>query len=781
MIELRRRQWIIDGTPRVLISGEVHYFRLARRDWRPRLLDLVADGAHAVASYVPWIAHELPDGTIDVSGTSADWRDVGAFCDLAHELGLFVIARPGPYVMAELKHEGLPHRVLRLPGLGATTWQGRPLPTADLDYLAPAFLAAVAGWYDAVLPVLAARLQPDGGPVIGVQLDNEIGMLRWVSNSPVLNDRVAADFVAWLGATGRLDRHPELSGSDPLAHLQRPAPTGPDLAEDLARFSRHEARSYVDTLAAMARHRGIVGVPFLVNVHGTGGGRGLTYPIGLSQLLGTWRNRPGIAAGSDMYLGDLTVGNVADFVVGTVFARAVTGHDQPLTALEHEAGNGDYGQDLGALVPPEATSLRTRLAHGLGNRLLNFYLYAGGSNPPLGRDPHRPGGDGIDRLAFTGEQHGFAAPVGPTGRADPSRAALAEVVAALNDVEVESATMEPHHDLTLGFVSDDYLTEYRPPDDDTARAIQDDQATFRGLGPRQILARALVLGGFGLGGVDLSAHTDLDQLDPEPDHGDRPAPLSVERHPVLVVALSHQLDAAVQQSLADYVRAGGRLLVAGVLPTRDRSGRSAPILAEALGLRVRGEYADRVVEHGREQPWFTTVQADPALAGPRPQVRVSAGQTLSTDEAEGCVVLVREATSGAPCAVEVTAGSGRAVVLGCDYPADLALYAALVGRLGVRPRWRTDASAPGLVIAAMADPDTGAELVHLLNVAPFPLTFSLWREEIEITTEPVRVPARGALLLRTGPDQRLSSRAASSASSRAQSPSTTSSKRAPGA
>ena len=169
MIELRRRQWIIDGSPRILFSGEVHYFRLARRDWRARLIDLRATGAQAVATYIPWVGHELPDGSIDVTGRTADWRDLGAFCDLAHELGLYVIARPGPYVMAELQHEGLPHRVLRLPGLGSTTWEGRPLPTADLDYLSPVFLAEVERWYDAVLPVLAARLQiEDDGDEGGV-------------------------------------------------------------------------------------------------------------------------------------------------------------------------------------------------------------------------------------------------------------------------------------------------------------------------------------------------------------------------------------------------------------------------------------------------------------------------------------------------------------------------------------------------------------------------------------------------------------------------------------
>lgn len=751
MIELRQRQWIIDGAPRVLFSGEVHYFRLRRADWRDRLLDLRAAGAQAVASYLPWVAHELPDGSVDVTGRTADWRDVGAFCDLAHELGLYVIGRPGPYVMAELQHEGLPHRVLRRAAHDATTWRGRQVPTADLDYLSPVFLTEVERWYDAVLPVLAARQHPDG-PVIGVQLDNEIGMLAWVANAPVINARVAGDVVDWLAATGRAGRHPELSRERALDYLQQPPPAyGPVVAEDLMRFCRHDVRRYTDTLADLARARGLTRVPFLINIHGTGGGRGLTYPIGISQLLGTWRNRSGTTAGSDMYLGDLTVANVADFVVGNLFARAASGQHQPLTALEFEAGDGDYGQDLGALVPPEATSLRTRLAHGLGNRLMNFYLYAGGINPPLARDPERPGGDGGDRVAFTGEEHGFAAPVGPTGRANRTRAALADTVQALNAVEAEAAVMEPHRDLTLGFVSDDYLTEYRPPDDAVTAAVQADLAAFRGLGPRQILARALVLGGFGLDAVDLCAHDDLDLTDPLPDNGDRPARLTVVDHPVLAVAVSHHLGVAVQQTLADYARGGGRLLLAGALPTRDTDGEPCTVLADALGLRVTGELGDRVIEDGESRPWFPTVRAEESFAPGRPEVRVSATQLLAVEPLVDATVLVREVSGRAPCAVDVGVGEGRAVVLVCDYPADLAFYAALLDRLGVRPRWRTDAAEPGLVIAALADAGSGAELVHLLNVAPYPLTFSLWRDGQVVTAAPLTLAARGAELVRLPP------------------------------
>ena len=100
--------------------------------------------------------------------------------------------------MAELKNEGLPYRLYaEHPEIVPVGWDGAPAPTRTVDYLAPAFLAEADRWYAAVMPILAARLQPCGGPVIGVQLDNEIGMLAWVSNSPDLTDDVLADLRRW--------------------------------------------------------------------------------------------------------------------------------------------------------------------------------------------------------------------------------------------------------------------------------------------------------------------------------------------------------------------------------------------------------------------------------------------------------------------------------------------------------------------------------------------------------------------------------------------------------
>jgi beta-galactosidase len=104
------------------------------------------------------------------------------------------IVRPGPFIMAEVKNEGIPYRVYDdTPHLLPTTWDGARITTRTLDYLAPEFLDAVDGRYGQVMPLIAERLVDRGGPVIAVQLDNEIGMLSWVSNSPDLTDGVCED------------------------------------------------------------------------------------------------------------------------------------------------------------------------------------------------------------------------------------------------------------------------------------------------------------------------------------------------------------------------------------------------------------------------------------------------------------------------------------------------------------------------------------------------------------------------------------------------------------
>jgi beta-galactosidase len=485
---------------------------------------------------------------------------------------------------------------------------------------------------------------------------------------------------------------------------------------------RHRYRRYVDFLRSSAERHGVTGVPFLINVHGTGGGRGRTFPVGISQLFESYRGQPQLTSGSDFYLGDLTVGNVADLYVANAFLAAVHDADQPLTSLEFEAGNGDYGEDLAVLVAPEAIDLKTRLCVAQGNRLLNLYLFAGGHNPPLAQ----PVGDGNDRIAFTGERHGFAAPVGPEGQLNPTYEAARRALHAVRGAADLLADSDEENDgLALGFVPDHYLTEYHHPASASRAAQVADLERFRGMGPRDMLARALLLGGFSFPAIDLQS-TELQTAPPR----------------VLALASTSTLRREVQERLAGYLRSGGRLLLHGVLPMRDHDGTPCTVLADALGLRVTGRIEG-------SPHFFPSVLAHGWAAG-RAEVRVGYAQLLAAADGLSAEPVLTDVDSGTPCAYRLTVGSGAALVIAADYPCDLDFWRRAVDSLGVRPRLRHDADGPGLVTTSTVDP-LGQRLLHLINVAPSAMTSALtYRDEPFLGGRRLRLPARTGLMLPFG-------------------------------
>lgn len=161
-------------------SGAVHYWRLPRRDWQPALEGLQRLGFSAVETYIPWSVHEVAAGEFDF-GERDRRKDVGAFLDLAHSLGLSAIVRPGPHINAELTHFGIPERVLLDPLCQARSPRGNPVmlyfPPRMFpvpSYASTAYLTEVGRWFDAVVEQLAPRVRPHG-PVEWVQIDNEAG------------------------------------------------------------------------------------------------------------------------------------------------------------------------------------------------------------------------------------------------------------------------------------------------------------------------------------------------------------------------------------------------------------------------------------------------------------------------------------------------------------------------------------------------------------------------------------------------------------------------------
>jgi beta-galactosidase len=154
----RGEQFLLDGKPFQILSGEMHYARIPRAYWRDRLKKLRAMGLNTVSTYMFWNFHEPRPGEFDFAGR----RDVAAFVRMAQVEGLWVILRPGPYSCAEWDFGGFPAWLLAMRGIRVRS--------AD-----PRFLSA-AGRYMLHVGVELAPLQiTRGGPILMAQVENEYG------------------------------------------------------------------------------------------------------------------------------------------------------------------------------------------------------------------------------------------------------------------------------------------------------------------------------------------------------------------------------------------------------------------------------------------------------------------------------------------------------------------------------------------------------------------------------------------------------------------------------
>jgi beta-galactosidase len=151
-------QFLLDGKPYQVISGEMHYSRIPRAYWRDRLQKARAMGLNTITTYVFWNLHEPRPGVYDFSGEN----DVAEYIREARQEGLHVILRPGPYVCAEWELGGYPSWLLK----------DRRLVLRSSD---PKYMAAVQAWFTRLAQEIKPLLLRNGGPIIAVQVENEYG------------------------------------------------------------------------------------------------------------------------------------------------------------------------------------------------------------------------------------------------------------------------------------------------------------------------------------------------------------------------------------------------------------------------------------------------------------------------------------------------------------------------------------------------------------------------------------------------------------------------------
>ncbi|KAG0008114.1 hypothetical protein BGZ80_003833 [Entomortierella chlamydospora] len=167
ILDYDRHSLILHGQPTLIISGEFHYWRLPDKSrWRPILEQYRSAGLNCIRIYFHWGFHSPSEGKYLFNGN----RDIDYLLQLCQEIGLYVLAAPGPYICAETQAGGFPiwlaaKREIRLRHMKTNLWK-------EYD---PEFMKHCIQYFENILPILAKHQITNGndGCIIGLQIENE--------------------------------------------------------------------------------------------------------------------------------------------------------------------------------------------------------------------------------------------------------------------------------------------------------------------------------------------------------------------------------------------------------------------------------------------------------------------------------------------------------------------------------------------------------------------------------------------------------------------------------
>ena len=152
-------QFLLDGKPFQIISGEMHYSRIPKEYWRHRIEMAKAMGCNTIATYVFWNYHEVDEGKFDFTSEN---RDLIRFIEIVQEEGMWLIFRPGPYSCGEWDLGGIPPYLLSIPDIKLRCMDRR-------------YMQAVEKYIKIMSDKIRPHLVINGGPIIMLQIENEYG------------------------------------------------------------------------------------------------------------------------------------------------------------------------------------------------------------------------------------------------------------------------------------------------------------------------------------------------------------------------------------------------------------------------------------------------------------------------------------------------------------------------------------------------------------------------------------------------------------------------------
>lgn len=639
-----------NGKPYFVISGEIHYFRLDPKLWEKHLKLLKDSGANTTSTYIPWDWHEYEENKFDFTGETNPARNLIKYIKLCKKVGLDLIVKPGPYILAEYEGQGLPQWLLNKASKNAHAQDenGNVISPDLMSYMSDEYLHYSFLWYNEIMPIISEHQESNGGPITMMQVCNEVGVFQWLSGKIDYNEKVLKLYNEYL-----VDKYKSIEklnstyGAKYNTFEKLSAPVGKienkqDYCAyyDFHLFYRHFYAMYLDTLIKKIKIFNI-NVQLTHNIPGWIYGNAAELPMLISTYEEIMRTRDDILFGLDHIPEFVSFRNAHSDLACNKILEAMQPYG-PVWAAEFQCGTREHH------VKSDANDLETfyfaSLAHGLNS--FNYYMFSQGINPA---------GKGFFGKTFYYQTAATAKAV---------KSSLYDVIKKVNgfiNKEKENLLLsETKSDICVGLYKPYFYTELT-----TSQMLKDKRLDVEKLGlqfdPR-FVREEIFFNGLLRGLQTLNFSYDIQDLE-------NTSIESLLKYKQLWITTTEFMDADTQSLLVKYVKMGGHLILYPVIPTMDLYLNECAILKEKLNIKVsKSPSPNKVTVFGIED--LFTVFRDKQI------FESTKNEIIATTE------------NGETCGIRKKVGDGTVTILGFafGYTSDehLHLYEKIVFLDGIK-------------------------------------------------------------------------------------------------
>ncbi len=559
--------FVLDDKKVFLISGEIHYFRIKRSLW-DKHLDAARDaGLRTISTYIPWAWHESQEGVFDFDGESCPERDLKGWLRRCQAHGLTCIVKPGPFILAEFRGAGLPDWFMdqHRDEVKMRNSEGKIVASDGVSLFNKKYLEKVSLWYDQIMPFISECQVSAGGPVIMMQVCNEIGVFSWLARQADYGNAVRDRFIAYLSIKFHsIDEINKLWGTayDDFSLIELPPDGRLPYAsrEDRGRdhewhcFWRTYYGDYLRMLAGMARKRGVT-VPLYHNLPGWIYGNGYEFPVNITMYEDLFGGKSEINFGVDHIPEFISYRNLHDDRIINDITSAMQG-GRPMFAAEFQCGSREYH------VVPNPRELELFYKASVANGLTgwNYYMFSQGRNPR--------------RKGYSGETFYWFSPLTVEGERTSAFPLVKRMNSIIKTNESLIVNAKRKAEVCVLFYPPHYATELERPETG-ACDLRFVPSAIRRPAYFDGLLKILQVLNIDYDMADLSQATAAD----------------LAKYRQVWAFATDEMDAAHQQVLVDYTKAGGNTVIFPYLPDRDLSQRPCSVLRDALSVSPSGKEA----------------------------------------------------------------------------------------------------------------------------------------------------------------------------------------------